>query len=260
MQETSALYKKLLADPTHFTETSLTIGESGRLITETGDTITFGGTAILVATSGAESGFRENRLIQLRTSHRLFGGEALAVGSTVAGEIDVTLLKPLGEIPQRAMMIPYVRLANGFEVSEWLQKGVYFIDTREESAEIDGEPTLHIHGFDAMLKAEQPYPNSSLSWPATDLAVAQEIAQTIGVKIDPETVALINKGYTINLPTGYSCREVLGYIAGMYAGWWIISDFGELRLVTIGQLPKETSLLIDNEGDYITFGGDRIIV
>ena len=43
MQQTSALYRSLLADPAHWTETRLTIGESGRLCSEHGDVITFGG-------------------------------------------------------------------------------------------------------------------------------------------------------------------------------------------------------------------------
>ena len=37
-----------------------------------------------------------------------------------------------------------------------------------------------------------------------------------------------------------------------------MTDLGELRLVSITELPEETSLLIDNIGQYITFGGTRI--
>ena len=55
-------------------------------------------------------------------------------------------------------------------------------------------------------------------------------------------------------------REVLENIAAMYAGSFIMSDTGELLLVTMFGIPKETSYLIDNVGFAITFGGDRILV
>ena len=41
MQETSELYKKIIQGE-HSFETSVTIGDSGRLVTESGDVITFG--------------------------------------------------------------------------------------------------------------------------------------------------------------------------------------------------------------------------
>lgn len=42
MQETSSLYKRLLADPGHWKEYTIVIGESGVLVTNQGDRITFG--------------------------------------------------------------------------------------------------------------------------------------------------------------------------------------------------------------------------
>ena len=47
MQQTSALYKELLAGD-YTVETRVAIGESGLLVEKTGDHITFGGTRILV--------------------------------------------------------------------------------------------------------------------------------------------------------------------------------------------------------------------
>jgi hypothetical protein len=46
----------------------------------------------------------------------------------------------------------------------------------------------------------------------------------------------------------------------MYAGCFIITEVGQLRLVSLLELPPETNLLIDNVGDYIVFGSDRIKV
>jgi len=80
------------------------------------------------------------------------------------------------------------------------------------------------------------------------------------VSVDSRTTTLMDKAYSIPLPTGYTYREVLGYIASMYVGCFVMSDTGKLRLVTITELPPETNYLIDQTGDAITFGGDRILV
>jgi hypothetical protein len=111
-----------------------------------------------------------------------------------------------------------------------------------------------------MLKAEQDYPASTLSWPAKDIDVVREIAAFIGVSLDPRTIPIFNRGYRIQYPTGYSCRDVLGYIAAAYAGCFVMSDHGELRLITIYGIPKDTRYLIEPSGFAITFGGDRILV
>ena len=65
MHETSALYKKLFAEP-HRVETRVAIGDVGVLISERGETITFGGIRILVARSGADAGYGENILMMTK--------------------------------------------------------------------------------------------------------------------------------------------------------------------------------------------------
>ena len=126
MQETSQLYKDILANPRHWYEVSVTIGESGRLITEKKELILFGGTAILVATSAADGGYREAQLVGCKTYQQVFS-DTPTIGNAIASEIDVQLIRPMGEIPRRAMVKPYVRITDGINVSEWIQKGVYFI-------------------------------------------------------------------------------------------------------------------------------------
>ena len=144
--------------------------------------------------------------------------------------------------------------------SEWLPKGVFYIDTRETTRNGNGLDILSIHGYDAMLFAEQLYPSTTHAWPMIDTAVVQEMAATMGVVVDPRTYNLMTSGYMIPLPGSYSIREVLGYIASMYVGSFIMTETGLLRLVSITELPEETNYLINNAGDAITFGGDRILV
>lgn len=259
MQTTSALYRQILADPNHWFETSVVIGESGDLVTERGETILFGGTAIVVARSGPDSGFLENQLFSVHTSIQMFGNDP-QVGRAIAQEITVKMFKPSGDIPPMSQVIPYVRACTATQQSEWIQQGVFYIDTREVSNNDDSMTILTLHGFDGILMTEQDYASTALSWPATDIDIVQEIASKIGVSVDPRTFDLMTEGYAYPLPTGYTLREMLSYIAASYVGCFIMNDVGQLRLVSLLELPEDTSLLVDNIGDYITFGGDRIKV
>ena len=119
---------------------------------------------------------------------------------------------------------------------------------------------LTIHGYDAMLKAEQVWePVQSLAFPMTMRAAATEIARLMGVTIDPRTT--FNDAYLVDYPANeYTLRDVLRYIAVAHAGNWIITDAGQLRLVTFGEIPPETNYLITEYGSAITFGGVRILV
>ena len=235
MQETSSIYKRLLADPGHWKEYALAIGESD-----------------------AESGFRENTIISMATQKSIFPDSTPTVGNCIAGQITADMVRPKGDIPRRARISPYVRLTNGKEHSEWIQKGVFFIDHREYSG--DENERMVINGYDHIILTEDEFPSSTHEWPMTDIDVVRDIAAEIGTDLDIRTVQIMNNGYKINYPAGYSMREVLENIAAMYAGSFIMSDIGELLLVTMFGIPKETSYLIDNVGFAITFGGDRILV
>ena len=251
MQETSSLYKKLLADPGHWKEYTLVIGESGVLVNEHSETITFGGTAILVASSGADSGFRESAIISMATQKSIFPDSTPTVGNCISGQITVDMMKPKGDIPRRARLVPYVRLTNGIEHSEWVQKVVFFIDRREYSG--DENERITISGYDHIILTEADFPSSTDEWPRMDIDVVRDIASAIGTSVDTRTAQIMDKGYKINYPAEYSMREVLENIAAMYAGSFVMSDAGELLLVTMFGIPKETSYLIDGAGFAIAF-------
>ena len=119
MQETSALYKRLFAGA-HRVETRVAIGDVGILIDERGGSISFGGVRILVARSGAEAGFDESILMSVTTMSQVFSEDKPEVGCCVSSEIELTMLKPSGEIPRMAQVVPYVRLTDGVDYSEWM--------------------------------------------------------------------------------------------------------------------------------------------
>lgn len=196
----------------------------------------------------------------METNVNVFGTDGPSAGTCVSGEIDVELMRQSAQIPRMAALKPYYRIVSGSKRSEWLPKGVYYIDTRETNR-ADGSVT--IHGYDAMLKTEQDFDLSGHpnGWPLSDIATVRVIAQQIGVAVDARTVGKMTRKYSVELPTGYSCREVLGYIAAMYAGNFVMNDSGELMLVCMADSADVgVSLLCNGDGDPITFGGDAIIV
>ena len=261
MQNTSALYNELIAQDNHWFETSLVIGEGGRLINEASDIILFGGTAILIDTGSPDSGFDETRLFSLVTSHAVFNQNVPVVGSAVSGEITVTMLNTPSPPPTMARLELFVRVTDGVRHSEWIPKGVYYIDTRETSRNSNGLDILSIHGYDSMLMFEQDYPSDNThDYPLLDQTMVQFIADSIQINVDPRTFERMNKGYRFPLPVGYSSREVLGIIAASYGGNFIISDENQLLLIKLGDLPKETNYLVDSVGDAIVFGSDKILV
>ena len=261
MQNVSDLYNEIVGNENHWFEVALAVGDSGRLIDESGFVLKFGSTAILVDSGGAETAFREEMIMSLSTSHRVFNEEYPTVGSAISGEIDVQMLKPAGELKKRARLAPYVRATDGEQYSEWLPKGIYFTDTRETSHNSNGLDILTIHGYDAMLMFEQNYPSDNThNYPLLDTTMVDFLAGTINVSVDPRTYERMDKGYTFSLPVGYSSREVLGIIAASYGGNFVMSDEGQLLLIRLCDLPAETNYLVTQAGDVLVFGVDKILV
>lgn len=203
----------------------------------------------------AGTDYGEDTIVSLTTTGGLFADGTLSVGSAVSREINLSLWNISTTIPKMAKLIPYYRISNGTQTSEWIQKGVYYIDTRSVDSGL-----LTIHGYDDMLKAEQIWtPEQSLEFPMPMTQAANIIADIMGVEIDARTV--LNSAYTVDYPANdYTLRDVLRYIAAAHGGNWIMSDVGELWLVGLNTLPPETNYLCDEDGDWITFGGDRILV
>ena len=229
MQTTSALWKTLLQDKTHWKEQKISIGQTE---------------------------YDKEKIVSLSVSAALFGGRVATVGSCVSAQLSLVLWNP-GSIPRNAEVKAYTRLSNGTQSSEWLQVGVFYIDTRDIDPDAN---TITLSCYDAMLKAEQTFlmEGDTGEWPRTQQAVVNAICARMGVELDSRTV--INSTYMVEYPNDYTMREILGYIAAAHGGCWIITPTGKLRMVTLGGLPTETNYPVDEYGNTITMGGVRIIV
>lgn len=233
MQTTSALHKALLRDGRHRKEHKVVI---------------------------AGAAYRQPDIISLRTYGGAFSEPD--IGSCASRQIDLTLRSPSGTIPRRAKIQVYTRLVLDPQAAEWLPKGVFFISTRQAD-KLTG--SLTIHGYDAMRRAGDVWLTEDYhldSWPISQRAAVEDIARRMGVEIDPRT-ALSNSfpvGYPVDENGDLTMEDVLEGIAVSEAGNWVMSDEGKLLLLRFGDIPAETWYLVDEFGDAITLGGDRIIV
>ena len=160
MQNTSALYQQIYQSQDYQVETSLAIGGAGRLITENNEIIRFGGVAIkLNVSDDAVSGYDDDILIAVKSTRSVFPNNVPTVGGCTCGELDVEMLMPKGSIERQARIKAYTRLASNVDgrKTEWLPKGTFFIDTRDNTRNDDDLDILRIHAYDSMLKTEQDY-------------------------------------------------------------------------------------------------------
>lgn len=234
MHTVSDLWQQMLADPAHAVEAKLKI-------------------------AGVEYG--EDQIV--RKSLMVYGGlySTFGIGNCCARQIEFEIY-PQGTIPRQAKIEVYMRLRLGEQVSEWILKGVFFFSTRKTDR-ITG--VLSVHGYDAMLKAEETWLDSSYdakTWPMPAATAVADIAARMGVAVDSRTVldAAFPMQYPVDDKGDMTMREALGRIAVANAGNWTITDEGKLLLVGLNSMPAETHYLITETGKAITFGGVRILV
>lgn len=234
MHTVSDLWQQMLADPAHAVEAKLKI-------------------------AGVEYG--EDKIV--RKSLMVYGGlySTFGIGNCCARQIEFEIY-PQGDIPRQAKIEVFMRLVLGEQVSEWIPKGVFFFSTRKTDR-VTG--VLSVHGYDAMLKAEEIWLDSSYdakTWPMPAATAVADIAARMGVEVDSRTV--LDEAFPMQYPVDdkgdMTMREALGRIAVANAGNWTITDEGKLLLVGLNSMPAETHYLITETGSAITFGGVRILV
>ncbi len=214
MHSVSDLWRQLLADPMHVTEVKLRI-------------------------AGVEYG--QDKIV--RRSLAIYGGlySTFGIGSCCARQIDVEII-PQGTIPRQAKIEVFVRLTLGTQASEWIPKGVFFFSTRKTDR-VTG--VLSVHGYDAMLKAEETWLDETYdaeNWPMPAATAVADIAQRMGVEVDSRTV--LDTAFPVQYPVDeagdMTMREALSRIAVANAGNWSITDEGKLLLVGLNSLPAQS--------------------
>lgn len=206
--------------------------------------------------------FYMSEIRSVRTSNQLCDVK-FEIGKTACGQIDIEMEKPSVEFARMARIIPYTRRIDCQPPGAWKQRGVYYIDTREIEAD-GGDGLLHLTGYDGMLKTSKDYGNLGLTYPATTLDAVRRIASLSGLTLAAETAEMLNDGQTIPEPEYYTGREILGFIAVMYGGSFMMDQFGKLKLVNMADMlvtdeELEDRVLADQSNVPIEIGGVYIL-
>lgn len=199
MQGTSALWKRLWADGTARLETV------------------------------AEIGGTEYAAISAPVISRALTQDGLSVGNAVSATCRLTVLTE-DAIARSAEVVVRMRLSDGETTSEWLPAGTFYVSHRERDA-VTGLTTLAC--YDAMLKANAEYDRDG-AWPRPMATVAAQIAQALGVTMDPRTAIQAGDDFRVPLPeAGATMRDVLSGIASAHGGNWALTPENRLRLVPL---------------------------
>lgn len=189
--------------------------------------------------------FTNADIVSMKITGGLYTGYTQSYGGTFSRRLrlQVRTANP-SSIPLRATVIPSLRTATPTD-GAWNSLGTFFIDHREYDV---GSGVLTIDAYDAMIKAEALYTFGTQT--VTEASLVSALASAIGVTADSRN-ALSN--YTLDaLDDGYTCREILKYLAVIEGGNWIITADNKLRLIRDGMgLVRETWSPTITRGAYI---------
>lgn len=168
-------------------------------------------------------------------SIKFYGGsndsDDVSIGTTNMARIDVTAFTDKMLTNNEIFLEQGIELADG--VVEYMPIGYFTV--QKPSGDID---EVSFTAYDRMQKFEKPY-SSSLAYPTTSALILNELCQICGIELATTLDNAIE--VTENLK-GYTCREVLGYIASMHSSFACIDRYGKLNLRWYSDTPIEKSL------------------
>lgn len=146
--------------------------------------------------------------------------DALTIGSTVAARVDVEMTPPSFFIENKEIEVLIgLQIENNIE---YVPMGLFTVEHPEKTKD-----KIKFTAHDRMVsKGEKNY-FSNLSFPNSSINVLNEICGKMEISFDTtglEPISIEKK------PSGYTCREMIGYIAGLYGRFANINRNGNLEL------------------------------
>lgn len=179
--------------------------------------------------------FADDEILDLVSSIRYYGGsndsDDVSIGTTTMARVEVSAYTDKLLTNREFLLEQGIELANG--VVEYMPIGYFTI--QKPSGDID---QVTFTAYDRMQKFEKPY-SSNLAYPTTSILILNELCQICGIELATTLDNAIE--VTENLK-GYTCREVLGYIASMHGYFACIDRYGRLNLRWYSNTPIEKSL------------------
>lgn len=186
--------------------------------------------ATVKKTGNADVALTDAQIINMKLSATSISGEDFEIGTTCAAELDVEIANLDGSLSGSSFQDASITAAIGVVLAdgqtvEYCPLGVFFVDSISRT-----ETSIKLVCYDAMVQLEALY-QSSLSYPATLLQIAQDIAGKAGLTL--ANTSFPNAGFTVaTAPSlaGITLRAALSRVAEAAASFARINRDGELEL------------------------------
>ena len=179
--------------------------------------------------------FADDETLDLISSMRFYGGsndsDDISIGTTIMARVEVSAYTDKLLTGREFLLEQGIELADG--TTEYMPIGYFTV--QKPSGDID---QVTFTAYDRMQKLEKPY-SSNLAYPTTSDLVLEEIANICGIEIATPIENPIE--ITENLK-GYTCREILGYIAGIHGFFACFDRYGKLNVRWYSDTPIEKDL------------------
>ena len=143
--------------------------------------------------------------------------ESLQLGSAVSAKIELTVAK-IDELFENTEISIEIGLKLQGGAYEYVPVGIF---TAEHPTNDENSTTFT--AYDRMIKTTGIY-ISDLSYPAKAKDVLNEISVQCGVLIDTSGIDVVIE----KRPEGYTCREMIGYIASLVGGFACVNRIGTI--------------------------------
>ena len=168
----------------------------------------------------------------------------IAIGTTNMAYLDVSAITDKMITNQEFLLEAGMELSDG--TIEYAPMGYFTVQKPDGD-----EDEVNFTAYDRMQKFEKPY-KSNLTYPTDSTKILSEICSMCGVeRATPMTKAI----QISDKLEGYTCREVLGYIAGILGFFACIDRYGKLNLRWYSETPIEKQIglmwsLTKSQSDY----------
>lgn len=199
-------------------------------------------------------------LIDFSIENSLSLSDELELGTVIPNKLTIRF-RMHSQFPPNAKIVPYIALKSdnltwdeadmAWEDAEfpweggttdWIPLGEFYVDNRTKDRDI-----WTYVCYDRLIFADMPYV-SQLNYPTSMQAVWDEICEQIGFTYDASVV--IDPSYTIPAgPAGFTCRQVMGFIASANAACAYMGKDGVLRFRKISAADEPVFEM--TESDYI---------
>lgn len=179
--------------------------------------------------------YNNDELVNLTLEHTQ-PQEGFSIGDTISQSLDLTLLNRGDIIYSTSQIKVEIGLKIGSTI-EYILMGIFNIDDIEKT-----DYTTKFTAYDNMIKFETTY-FSSLGDKPTLKQVVNELSKITGIEF---IGSLPN--YTVSKLEGFTCREVLSYVASICGGNAVITRDGKFTIKSLSEIKK--SIDGNNYFDY----------